>query len=211
MPSRHEIRLALERDYRIVLGEYERAEMPTETVIGLKALEKADRAVQAHKQVLREKMKRLDYLLRLQVDPEWTPHHLTPLYPRKARRRGSISKAAYQALRRSAEPMKVRDISLAIAPDLGIKRSDSTAISRLDAAVRASLKERVSDGVVEEVLGHPTRWQVLSRPKWEPRVAPVAYASAPLVRVGGLSNAAIRGVSASILQAQRQAEAPTPE
>lgn|GEM_PF-2337843 len=211
MPSRHEIRLALERDYRIALGEYERAEMPTETIIGLKALEKADRAIQARKRVLKEKMEHISYLLRLQVDAEWTPHHLSPLHPRKPRRRGSIAKAAYQVLRKADEPMKVRDISLAIASDMGIKRADSTAISRLDAAVRTSLKERVSDGVVEEVEGRPTRWRVLSRPKWEPKVAPVAYASAPLVRVGGLSNAAIRAVSANILQAQRQGGAPTPE
>nr|WP_315053376.1 hypothetical protein [uncultured Brevundimonas sp.] len=92
MSSRHEIRLALERDYRICLGEYERAEMPTETIIGLKALEKADRAIQARKRVLKEKMEHIDYLLRLQVDAEWTPHHLTPLHPRKPRRRGSIAK-----------------------------------------------------------------------------------------------------------------------
>ncbi|MNS82477.1 hypothetical protein D3C72_1162230 [compost metagenome] len=178
--------------------------MPTETIMGLEALDEADRRIQARKQVLKEKMANLDYLLRLHVDPEWTPYHLTPLHPRKTRRKGSIAKAAYQALRRAAEPMKVRDISIAIAEGLGIDPRENRDLSRLDASVRASLKERVNDGTVVEVEGRPTRWRVLSRPKWTPSIAPSASASAPVVRVDGLSSAQIRALSASIRQVRSQ-------
>lgn len=200
MSSRHEIRVALERDYSLALGEYERAEEPAERTVGLKAHAEAARRIEAHKRVLKEKMERLDYLLRLQVDPEWTPYHLEPLYPRKTRRKGSIAKAAYQTLRRSGEPMTTREISKAIAGAMEVDVSDNGAMNKLDNAVRTSMKERVKDGAVLEIEGRPTRWQLVSRPKWAPSAVPYASASAPLVRVDGLSNAAIRAVSASILQ-----------
>lgn len=207
MSSKHEIRAALERRYSLALGEYERAEMPAEAIVGLKALEAADRSIQARKRVLKEKMGHLDYLLRLQVDPEWTPYHLKPLAPRKTRRKGSIAKAAYQALRRASEPMKTREISREIAGRLEIDVSDARALNQLDNAVRTSMKERVKDGAVEELEGRPTQWRVLSRSKWEPSNVPYASASAPLVRVDGLSNAEVRALSASIRQVQRQGTA----
>ncbi len=204
MSSRHEIRVAHERSYRLALGEYERAEQPTETIVGLKALADADKAIQARKRVLKERMAHLDYLLRDLVDPEWTPHHLTPLHPRKTRRKGSIAKAAYQALRAFKEPITTREISKAIAGAMEVDVGDNGAMSKLDNAVRASMKERVKDGAVQEIEGRPTRWQLVSRPKWVPSAVPYASASAPLVRVDGLSNAAIRAVSANILRVQRQ-------
>lgn len=204
MSSRHEIRRALEKDYCITMGEYERAEWPTERIVGLKALAEADRRIQARKKVLKEKMERLDYLLRLHVDPEWTPHHLTPLHPRKTRRKGSIAKAAYQTLRHRNEPMTAREISKAIAGAMEVDVDDNGAMGKLDSAVRTSMKDRFKDGAVLEIEGRPTRWQLVSRPKWAPLVVPYASASAPLVRVDGLSNAAIRAVSANILRVQRQ-------
>lgn len=204
MSSSHEIRIAHERSYRLALGEYERAEMPTETIVGLKALAEADRRIQAHKKVLREKMKHLDYLLRSLVDPEWTPHHLTPLHPRKTRRKGSIAKAAYQALRRSSEPMTTREISKTIGGALQVDTTDQRAVNQLDNAVRTSMKERVGDGAVLEIEGRPTRWQMLSRSKWVPTASPYASASAPLVRVAGLSRAGARVLPANSPQVRYQ-------
>ncbi len=204
MPSPNEIRVKLERDYRIAMSKYERAELAVETIVGLKALAEADAAIQARKRVLKEKMERIDYLIRLQVDPEWTPHHLTPLHVRRKRQKGSIAKAAYQALRKATEPMKVRDVSLAIAPGLNIDPKDSRALSRLDAAIRASFQEAVKDDAVEEVAGRPTRWRVRSKPKWAPTNVLAASASAPLVRVGDLSGAAARAASANSRSSRRQ-------
>lgn len=204
MSSPNEIRVALERDYRLALGEYERAETPTEVILNLKALDEADRRIQVRKNDLKKKMDSLAYLLRRQVDPLWTPYHLKPLHPRKTRRKGSIAKAAYQALRRASEPMKTREISREIAGLLEVDVSDARALNQLDNAVRTSMKERVKDGAVEELEGRPTQWQVLSRPKWAPSNVPYASASAPLVRVDGLSNAEVRALSASILQVRRQ-------
>lgn len=204
MSRPHEIRIALERDYRLALGEYERAEMPTETIVGLKALAEADRRIQARKKVLKEKMKRLDYLLRLQVDPEWTPHHLTPLYPRKTRRKGVIAKAAYQTLRRRNESMTTREISKAIASEMEVDDSDNGAMGKLDSAVRTSMKERVGDGFVVEIEGRPTRWQVVSRPKWVPTPSPYASASAPLARAVCSTRAHVRAAPASSRQVRHQ-------
>lgn len=207
MSSKHEILAAHERNYRIAMSHYERAELAVETIIGVKALAKADEAIQARKRVLKEKMQKLDYLIRSQVDPEWTPHHLTPLHVRRKRQKGSIAKAAYQALRKATEPMKVRDVSLAIAPGLNIDPKDSRALSRLDAAIRASFQEAVKDDAVEEVAGRPTRWQVRSKSKWAPTNVPFASSSAPLVRVGDLSVAAARAASASSRSSRRQVTA----
>lgn len=207
MSSPNEILAAHERSYRICMSHYERAELAVETIIGVKALAKADEAIQARKRVLKEKMQKLDYLIRSQVDPEWTPHHLTPLHVRRKRQKGSIAKAAYQALRKATEPMKVRDVSLAIAPGLNIDAKDSRALSRLDAAIRASFQEAVKDDAVEKVAGRPTRWQVRSKSKWAPTNVPFASASAPLVRVGDLSVAAARAASASSRSSRRQVTA----
>lgn len=204
MSSPNEIRVAHERSYRLALGEYERAEMAIETVVGREAMDKAALRIQARKRVLKERMTHLDYLLRSLVDPEWTPFHLTPLSPRKTRRKGSIAKAAHQALRQASEPMKTREISREIAGRLEVDVSDARALSKLDAAVRTSMKKGVEDESVEELEGLPTRWRVLSKPKWAPSSVPYASASAPLVRVDGLSNADVRALSASILQVRRQ-------
>lgn len=204
MSSSHEIRIALERDYRLALGEYERAEEPAERTVGLKAHAEADRRIQARKKVLKEKMGRLDDLLRIQVDPEWTPYHLKPLHPRKTRRKGSIAKAAYQALRRSTEPMTTREISKTIGGALQVDTTDQRAVNQLDNAVRTSMKERVGDGAVLEVEGRPTRWQKLSRSKWAPTASPYASASAPLVRVAGSSRAGARAAPANSPQVRYQ-------
>lgn len=210
MASEHELRSKHERSYRLALGEYERAEQEIETVVGLKALEAADRRIQARKRVLKEKMDKIDYLLRSLVDPEWTPHHLAPLYPRKTRRKNSIAKAAFQALRRSKRVMTTREISKAIAGDLDVETADVRAMNKLDAAVRTSMKGRVDDGAVVEVEGRPTGWQALSRPKWAPTAVPDVSASAPVVRAAGLSRADVRALSASILSTRHQASGRAP-
>ncbi len=204
MSSKHEIRVALERDYRLAWGEYERADQPAERTVGLKSHDEACSRIQARKQVLKKKMDLLTYLLCLQVDPEWTPHHLTPLHPRKTRRKGSIAKAAYQALRRSSEPMTTREISKTIGGGLQIDTTDQRAVNQLDNAVRTSMKERVGDGAVLEIEGRPTRWQMLSRSKWAPTASPYASASAPLVRVAGLSRAGARVLPANSPQVRCQ-------
>lgn len=120
MPHTHESLVALERDYRIVMSKYERAELATATIVGVKMVAEADRRIQAEKRVLREKMDKIDYLIRLQVDPEWTPHHLTPLHVRTRKRKGSISKEAYTVWRAATEPLKTREIAHLAASALGV-------------------------------------------------------------------------------------------
>lgn len=180
MSSKHDIRVKLERDYAIALSEYERAELPTETIVGLAALEAADKRIQARRRVLKEKMEHLDYLLRLQVDPEWTPHHIKPLHTFKRERQGQISKATFRVLKSAKEPLRTREIARLVAADLGVEMEERQ-ISKIGAAVYGALKARLKAGEVEEIAGPPVRWLAVKR-KWSPPVVPYVFASAPLVR-----------------------------
>ena len=204
MSSLHEIRVALERDYALALGAYETADQAAETVVGLAALTAADKAITARKRVLTEKLVRLDYLLRAQVDPQWTPYHLKPIHPKTGSRRGAIAKAAYRVLKNAKEPMKVREIAHAAADILGVDRTDFRAINRLDSAIHGMLKKRLAEGAVLADAGKPTRWSVPDR-KWvHPGVRPV-YASVPVWRADDFEQAATRAASASILPVPRRA------
>ena len=179
MSSKHEILVQLERDYRICMSRYERAELAVETIVGAKMVAAADHRIQAERRVLKEKMDKIDYLLRSQVDAEWTPDHLTPLHVPKPGRRGEIAKQAFKVLKASAEPMKVREITRAIAPILGVDLTDTRAIDKLHSAVDGSLQRRLQDGEVEKIEGKPTTWRVLYK-KWVWRPAHAAASSVPL-------------------------------
>lgn len=174
------IRVQLERDYAICMSRYERAELATETIVGIKALALADRRIQAERRVLREKMEKLDYLLRLQVDPLWTPEHLSPLHVPRKGRQGAIAKAAYRILRAAKDPLPVRQIAKMVAVELGVEQSESE-IARLHGAITGCMKRRLADGDVEKVEGKPIRWRVpYKKSAW---VSPPSLAaSAPLRR-----------------------------
>lgn len=195
MSSPNHIRAKLERDYRICMSRYERAELATETIVGLKALAEADRRIQAERRVLKEKMERLDYLLRLQVDPLWNPDHLTPLHRHRTGRQGAISKAAYRVLKSAIEPMPVRAVARLVAAELGVEATERE-INRLDVAIHGSMKRRLADGEVEKVDGRPTRWRVPNtKSGW---VSPPSLsASAPLRRVAGSGPGRSLGASAN--------------
>lgn len=177
------ILVQLERDYAIALSQYERAEEATETIVGRKALEEADRQIIARRKALKEKMERISYLIRAQVDPEWTPGHIRPHHVRKTERRGGIAKAAYKVLKAAAEPLKTREIARLVAPVLGVDPSDLKAIMRLDVAIHSTLTARHSEGEVERIEGPPVRWRVRPR-KWVRPTAPDVYASVPVMRFG---------------------------
>lgn len=198
MSSVNETRVKLERDYAIALSRYERAELATETVVGLAALEAADRQIIAERKVLREKMDRLSYLLRLQVDPEWNDDHIRPLHVPRHDRHGQIAKAAYRVLKAATEPMRTREIARLVAPMLGVEGEKE--IARIDSAIATTLKKRADEGSIDRIEGKPVRWFVQPR-KWVRPATRVAFASAPPVRVGGVGGAstglAPRAASAS--------------
>lgn len=205
MARPHEILVKLERDYRICMSRYERAELATETIVGVKALADADRRIQAERKMLSEKMGRIDYLIRAQVDVEWTPEHLTPLHVPKRERRGEIAKATFRVLKASAKQMKVREIAHAIAPTLGIDRNDHRAIDKLHSAVDGSLQRRLKDGEVEKIEGKPSRWRVLCK-KWVWRQSRAAASSVPLMPVDASGGDTTRAASASIRRIPSQAQ-----
>lgn len=191
------ILVKLERDYRICMSRHERAELATETIVGVEMVAAADRRIQAERRVLKEKMEKIDYLIRIQVDPEWTPHHLTPLHVHKPGRQGAISKAAYQVLKASAVALTTREIARLAAPMLGVKlNGNEREIARIDSAIAGTLLKRSKDGMVEIIEGKPRRW-LAPRREWVSSVVPYAAASVPLSRDDALNPSANRAASAN--------------
>lgn len=173
MSSPREILSKLERAYALALGEYQTAEIATETIVGIAALEAADRRIQARRAVLQEKMDRIDYLIRLQVDPEWDRSSVRPLIPRSNRGKGAVSKLAYGILKKADDPMTAREIARGVARELGLGNPDDREINRLEGSIRGALERRRKDGMVERHEGKPTRWS-LKAGRWSPAVRPAS-------------------------------------
>lgn len=178
--------VALERQYGIALSRYQRAELATESLVGAKALADADRRIRAERQVLQEKMDRIDYLIRVQHDPLWDRYAIAPIHPRTLRRKGTINKAAYKVLRAAKEPMTCREIAHAIAAEFEIDSADYRAINKLDSAIHTDFKKRLKAGDLEKIGEKPSRWRVPYK-KWEPLSARVAASSVPLKRADALA------------------------
>lgn len=191
------ILVKLEREYAICMSRYERAELAVEPLVGRAMIEAADKRIIAERKVLKEKMDKIDYLIRIQVDPEWTPHHIVPLHAHQKGRQGQISKAAYRVLKAASGPLSTRQIARLVAPMLGVEVDrNENEISRIDNAVASALKKRCADGMVELIEGKPRCWLV-RRKKWVSSVVPFAAASVPLVRAGASNPSANRDASAS--------------
>jgi hypothetical protein len=159
MSSAREILASLERQYAITLGHYEVAEHAVEPLVGLKAVIAEDDRIQARKRILREKMDRITYLLRVQVDPEWEPGHVRPIYQkRRLGGKSYIAKAAYRVLKAAEEPLRVREIAHLVAPMVGLDKPDNAAMARLHSAIDWTLNARLKDDMVFNDGGTPKRW-----------------------------------------------------
>lgn len=171
----------LERQYAIALSRYQRAELATETIVGVKAVAEADRRICAERRVLQEKMDKIDYLIRLQHDPLWDRHSIAPLHPRTLRRKGTINKAAYKVLRAAKEPMTCREVARAIAAEFEVDSADYRAINKLDSAIHTDFKRRLEDGDLEKIGEKPSRWRVPCK-RWSPPSTRAAASSVPIRR-----------------------------
>ena len=197
MSSKRDILVRHEREYASCLSRSERADLATETLVGRAMIAEADRRISAERRVLKEKMAHIDYLIRIQVDPEWTPHHIVPLHVHRSLRQGQIAKAAYAVLKAATEPLTTREIARLAAPMLGVStENNEDGIRRIDTAIAGTLPKRHADGMVELIDGKPKRWRVQRR-KWVSSAAPVASASVPLRRADAPNPSASRGASAS--------------
>lgn len=172
---------ALEREYARLLGEYEIAELAIEPIVGLAAVDAADREISARKSALRFKMDQISLQIRVEFDAMWTPHHLTPLKPRRRRRVGQ-TQAAYKALKMAKAPRTAHELAREIAPQFGIRPGDNRLIAKLASALTASFKRLLDDGQIESDEGRPIRWTAHVR-VWRPVDALSCAASAPLARV----------------------------
>ena len=119
-------------------------------------------------------MEKIIYLLRLQVDPEWTDENIKPLHERRSRAKGQIVQAAYRVLKAARAPLKTYEMARLVTPIVGIERSDSRAISQLSSVIAGTLANRWKEGMVERIDGSIVRWLVRHM-KWQPPSVHVAY------------------------------------
>jgi hypothetical protein len=159
--ARSEILVSLERHYALALGRYENAERAIEPVVGLKAVVAEDERIQAEKKKLKEKMERITYLIRVQIDPDWEPGHIRPVIPKvNKNRQGKIARAAYKVLKEAKEPLRVREIAHRVAIEMGLEKPDHLQINKLDSAIHGTLTNRLKDGMVVHDGGTPKRWSI---------------------------------------------------
>lgn len=171
-----------EKQYALALGRLQTVELATETVVGIRAMERADLRVQAERRAIQAKLDSIALHIRNLYDPEWEPHHIRPIIPRRPpRRRGETAKMAYLALKRTKAPLSAWEIADLIASQVGVEVADRQAIAKLASNITTSLQRRFQEGMIERLEGRPMRWQVPSR-KWVRPSTPVALASVPLAR-----------------------------
>lgn len=182
------ILVALEREYARTLGEHETAELAIEPIVGLAAIAAADREISVRKAELRIKMDRISHQIRVEFNPMWTPHHITPLKPRRRRRVGQ-TQAAYKALKLAKAPRTAHELAKEIAPQFDIRPTDNRMIAKLASAITVSFKRLLVDGQIVSDEGRPIRWTAHVR-VWRPVGAPSCAASVPLVRVASRPGAA---------------------
>ena len=192
----------LEREYALLLGRYETAEIATETIVGLAALEAADRKITAEKVRLRDQMDGIAHTIRTQLNSRWQPYHIRALVPSR-QKRGNIAKAAYQALKKAGRPLTATEIAKLIAPPYGVSAEDTRAIAKLHAQITASLEKWVKEGRIQVTRQKPALWS-LRAPVWQPPHAADVFASVPLVRASRSTEATTSGAAASTPSVQHQ-------
>lgn len=193
---------ALEREYARLLGEYEAAELAIEPIVGLAAVEAADREIAAHKAALRIAMDRVSLRIRVEFDAMWAPYHLRPLKPRVQPRYGQ-TRAAYKALKAARAPRTAHELAREIAPQFGIRPTDNRMIAKLASAMTVSFKRHLDEGLVVSDGGQPIRWSVHEQ-VWRHPGVPACAASAPLVRVADRRAGAKPGASPNTPLTQHQ-------
>lgn len=203
----HHFLVEAEKQYALALGRLQTVEIATETVVGAKAMERADQRVQAEKKAIQAKLESIQLNIRLLYDPEWTPDHVKPLVPRRPpRRKGEIAKMGYRALKRSNAPLSAWEIADLIADDVGVDATDRRSVAKLADGVAMSLNRRTKEGMVERVEGKPIRWRAPRR-QWVRPNTRVAFASVPLAAAGAASPDTKPAASANSQPSRRPAEA----
>lgn len=206
--AKQKILVALEREYARLKGEYEAAERAIESIVGLAAINAADREITARKAALQIKMDQIAEKIRTKIDVMWTHYHLRPQKPRVQHRFGQ-TKAAYKALKIAKAPRTAYELAREIAPQYGIRPTDNRMIAKLASAITTSFKQLLVDGQIASDEGKPIRWTARVR-VWRPAVAPSCAASAPLVRVASRPEAAKPAASPNTRPVPRQVAERSP-
>lgn len=184
----------LEREYALLLGRYETAEIAIEGVVGMAAVEAADRAITAEKAELRDQMDRIAHTIRTKFNHRWQPYHIRPLHPRV--KRGDYSRAGFEVIKTADRPLTTTEITERVALAQGIDRDDLRAFRKLYASIRKSLMQSEKDRALERIDGSPELWQLCEQ-VWQTPPAVDVYASVPLVRASRSLAGATLGASAN--------------
>ncbi|GAA0673284.1 hypothetical protein FHT00_001577 [Sphingomonas insulae] len=148
---------ALERKIELLLGEREQK---------MEEIEAAERLI-AQLPELRGRLGEIDKLVTACEDvirsdqPAWTRDHIKPSRPFVHKipvRIGNCSRTALDVLRLAGEPMRVRDIAIAVLAREGITDPDKGNIIKVSNTVGNALKKKLKDGYVATDGAWPGSW-----------------------------------------------------
>ena len=158
---------ARERTIELLLGEREQKE---------EEIEKADRLIE-QLPIWRERIREIEKLIRacetvIKSDrPDWTRDALKPSRPFVHKipvRLGNASKTALDVLRIAGEPMRVKDIAIAVLHREGIEAPEKDTVTKVANTIGNTLKKKLVRGYVATDGGWPGQWWAVKSPQVTP-------------------------------------------
>ena len=110
---------------------------------------------------LAQAMKHVEAVLKL-LDPDYSVRRIAVRRrkPNPFFKRGTMLRAALNALRTMTGPATARDVALKMLADKGAPDPDRKAVARLCGAVQSCFRNFEGRGVVTSGPGVPTRWRL---------------------------------------------------
>ena len=117
-------------------------------------------ALDAQAAQLRIDLDHIEHVIRMfQEDWRASNNAVAPRKPSRWDRRGQGIKTALAVLREASEPMRAREIVLAVWARTGLPVPAKQELSRITSTFNTALGRRVGKGVVM-VKGRPKRWEI---------------------------------------------------
>lgn len=146
--------------YARLLGELAVVEKLAEDAVGVVEIDEAIARIDRRRREIEKALVSIEEVIEL-FDERWDPSVVRPIRPQRVKfPPGTISKAAYEILRRAERPMSTREIAREVAVSLGIKDLNEATIAPIDIALASNLPKRVGDGIQVEA-GPPRLWSVM--------------------------------------------------
>jgi hypothetical protein len=165
--------------YARLMGELAVIEQDAEDAVGVAEIDDAIARIDRRRREIEKALACIEEVIWL-FDEAWDPAAVRPIRPHRVRfQPGTISKVAYEVLRRADHPMTTREIAREVAVSLGIKDMSEVNIAPIDIALASNLPRR--QDALKMDPGPPRRWSV-KRKEQEPLAAGVASTRAILPR-----------------------------